>query len=72
MKNERSSGPDNIGSSKAEENIWRKYLLQLINCCLGQNEISKQWKELYMISLHKRGSRKDPRSIKESGSQYYH
>jgi len=49
---------------KYEGEYLDRYLLQLINSFLEQNEISKQWKEFYVISLYKKGSRKDPRNYK--------
>jgi hypothetical protein len=57
-------------SSRANE-VWRRifeHLLQLINGCLEQNKIPKQWKKSYVISIYQKGSRKVLENYKESVS----
>jgi len=61
MKNGRSSRLGRIAPEliKCGRDYLDKYLL-LINNCLGQNEIPKQWKESYMTSFYKKESKKNP------------
>lgn len=62
MKNGRSPGPGGVPVELVKNGgqSFNKQLLQLINNCLQQYRIPKQWKVAYVISIHKNGTRREP------------
>lgn len=66
MKSERSPGPGNIAAEliKYGGSVLAEYITKLMNNCLQQQKIPSEWKTSHLISIYKKGSRKDPSSYR--------
>jgi hypothetical protein len=61
LKNGKSCGPEGVYAEMLKHGTDKliTMLTWIINSCLNGEEIPQQWKDAYISSVHKKGSKKD-------------